>query len=923
MNNKHNYLSIKKMAAGMMALSVIMSSPAYAADPVTTTTGTGASTTSNSTVTPTSTSTITQFSDVSPQHWAIKHITKLAALGIIQGYEKAEFRPENSVSQQEAIVMAIRMMGLENEVLKIKTDTVLPIVVDSYFKPYIAYAFDKGLITIKEETENTATVKTAWGSRPASREWIAKVVIRAIGKETLAQQQAVVSSKFNDAKEFSAWAVGYVNAAVSLKIVNGVDDNNYQPKGNVTRAQMATFLSRADKELTQRSERVVTGYVTSMKDNKLAIQNDKGQTSEYTLNVGTVIYNAKDDSRIPSTTLKETNEVYIIQTLGVASYVELISDAEKMESFEGTLDTLYLNQMTVAINQAGVKVLKELAATVAVTDKEGRGLSIGAIPIGSLVELKRNMLIANSKISQIVVKQVPLSKTAEGTVVSIQKDQNSITFLEQTTGQNETYPISAKSALTLPDGTISDISKLRIGDIVGYEIKANEVVTATVRKQADISTALSGTLTSLSDDKKILTINKPGSTLGAYFIADNAIVTIDGLPNAGFFDLEIGDELKLDLLNEKIVKVTVTSRSINLMTLATIVSYDQDAKLLTVTNDSGKPFAFILTDNTALKIWDAVLPLSNFASQFTKGKKVDLKVSKDKVLTIQLTTQVEGVITQLNTTANEVTLRTTGGQNINFKATSGLAVDIFSKPNALFTDLKVGDTILGNLTPAQDMINQIAIKKTAVYKVLTTNPSSRQISVKDDAGALSVFIVDNNDKISNPNKATHVFEDIQLDEFIKVSYKGSLLENVVLLNTVRGKVTALDTATSTLTVQELITGTVQVIPVGLQFVIKQNGVALAALNALKPNDRVEIIKDAGDKVQITVATSSKRTVASYDNILNQLLLKPNAAGDKSTYNFFAKAYLHKGTTAVAANAFVENEEVSLYVLDDKIIEIEK
>ncbi|WP_240413830.1 S-layer homology domain-containing protein [Paenibacillus periandrae] len=921
MNNKHNYLSIKKMTAGLMALSVIMSSPAYAADPVITPPSTSTTTTSSSN----SSSTITQFSDVSPQHWAIKHITKLAALGIIQGYEKAEFRPDNSVSQQDAIIMALRLMGLENEVLKIKTDTVLGgIVVDNYAKAYIAYALDKGLINFKEETESLGTNKTAWGSRPATREWVAKIVIRSIGKDTLAQQQAANPSTFTDAKDFSSWAVGYVNAAVSLKIVNGMDDNKFQPAGNVTRAQMATFLSRADKELTKRSDKVVIGYVMGMKDNKLTIQNDKGQSSEYTLNVGTVIYNAKDDSRIPSTTLKETNQVYIIQSLGVASYVELINDEEKMESFEGTLDTLFLNQMTVAITQAGTKVLKELAPTVTVTDKEGRGLSLGTIQVGSLIELKRNMLLPNAKISQIIVKQVPLSKSAEGTIVSIQKEQNSITFLEQTSGQNETYPISSKTSITLPDGTtISDFSKLRIGDIVGFEVKTNEVTAVTIRKQADITTSVAGTLTSLSQDKKILTINKPGSSLGAYFIADNALVTIDGLPNAGFFDLEVGDELKLDLLNEKIVKVTVTSRSINMMTLATIVSYDPEAKLLTVTNDSGKPYAFILTDNTGLKVWEAVLPLSNFATTFTKGKKVDLKVSKDKVLTIELTTQVEGTITQLSTTSNEITLRTSGGQNINFKTNSGMGVDMYGKPNALFSDLRVGDTILGKFNGTQDVISSIALKKTAIYKVTVTNSGSRQISVKDENGVLNTFTVENNDKIFNPTKTTHNFEDIQQDEFIKVALNGNILEKVVILNTLRGKVTALDTATGTLTVQELATGTTQVVPVGLQFVIKQNGVALAALNAIKPNDRVEIIKDAGDKVQITVATASKRTVASYDNVLNQLLLKPNAAGDKSTYNFFAKAYLHKGTASVAANAFVENEEVTLYVLDDKIIEIEK
>lgn len=98
---------------------------------------------------------------MSPQHWAIKHITKLAAIGIIQGYERAEYRPENSVSQQDVIVMAIRMMGLEKQALENKAETVLPVQVSDYAKPYVAYAFDRGLILTQEEAGDTSS-KTAW-----------------------------------------------------------------------------------------------------------------------------------------------------------------------------------------------------------------------------------------------------------------------------------------------------------------------------------------------------------------------------------------------------------------------------------------------------------------------------------------------------------------------------------------------------------------------------------------------------------------------------------------------------------------------------------------------------------------------------------------------------------------------------------------
>lgn len=909
----------KKLAAAVLALSLTVSGSAFAEQ-----TGTGASATAGTTV---SAGVVQRFSDVSPQHWAIKHITKLASLGIIQGFERAEYRPETSVSQQDVIVMAIRMMGLEDQALDNKTATVLPILVSDYAKPYVAYAFDKGLILTQEEAADTSS-KTAWGSREATREWVAKLVIRAIGRENLARQQAASPSTFTDAKDMSDWANGYINAAAALQIVQGFEDNDFRPQGKVTRAQMATFLSRADKELSTRSERVTIGYVMEMTDRKISVLNSQGTTNSYTISTDTVIYNAKDDTRIPLSTIKLTNEVYVVHNQGGALYVELTNDEEQMETYEGTLGQIFLDQMMLSVQQGTQSTLYKLASNVTITDASGRGLSLGSIEPGSILELKRNKLLQENEISHILVKQTPLSKTAEGTILNINMDQKQITFLDQTTGLNETYPFPALATVTMPDGTITDLSKLRVGDSVTYNIKSNEAVSVTIRKQADVTQSVEGSLESMSDDKKIMTVKKSGgTTLGAYFIADNALVSIDGLPNASLFDIETGDTLKLDLVNEKVVKVTVTSRSVKQYVFASIIGYDADRKLLTIEADNGEFGVFRLTDSTVIKFGDATLPVSNFQSMFLTNtnnkRKVDLKVSKDKVVQVQLTQYVEGTVSQINSTTNEMTIRTVGGQNLTFKAYSSIKVELLNKPNGTLADLKVGDSIRANVNVGdQSMITDIVMKQTGLYKVLYTTPSSRQVNVKNENGSMLTFTVDSNDKIVNPGKTTHAFEDIQVDEYVKASFNGIKLENVTLLNTLRGKVTGVDATLGTVTVQDF-QGNIQVLPLGSQFTIKLNGTVSAAITSLKPNDRVEFIRDANDKITIHVAAASKRVISSYLYEVNQLILKPTGGNDKTSYSFFAKAYLHKGNQTVAANAFMENEEVTIYVLDDKIIEIEK
>ncbi|TVY11661.1 S-layer homology domain-containing protein [Paenibacillus cremeus] len=909
MNNKKKQ-QIRKLTTAVLAVSIMASSPVYAAD------------LGNTTVTSTTSDNGLSFSDVSAQHWAIKHITKLASLGIIQGFEKKEFRPEISVSQQDVIIMVIRMMGLEQDALKNKAETVLPVLVSDYAKPYIAYAFDKQIIVPSEEVDGTAA-KSSWGAREATREWVAKLVIRAIGKQDLAKQQAANASTFSDAGDFSTWANGYVNAAVQLKIVQGMDGNTFQPKGKVTRAQMATFLSRADKELTTRSDRVAIGYLMGQTGNKISLMNAQGDTKDYTLSADTPIYNAKDDTRIPLSSIKLTNEVYVVQNQGNAVYVELTNDQQKLDTYEGTLNEVYLDQMIVSLQQGGQKRLYEIAANVAVTDKDGRGLSIGSIAPGSTIALQKNSLLKDQKITQIIVKQVPISKSAEGTILGIDKDKNQITLLEKSLGQNEVYTVSTRTAFTMTDGSAADFTKVRVGDTIAYEVKNGELTSVAVRKQADYGQTVQGKLISLSEDKTIMTITKSsGTTLDAYYVADNVQVTIDGLASASLYDIEAGDDLKVDLLNNKVVGVSVTNRSIKQYVFASILSYDQDAKVLTITADNGSVAAYKLADTTTIKFADSVVPLSNFTSMFSKGKKVDLKVSKDKVVSLALTVQIDGTVALLNTATGDITIRTASGQSLPFKISSGMAVDMLNRSGATVADLKVGDTVSVGLAISQDFVTSIMSKKIGVFKTTLVNSGARQLTVKDETGAQLTFLIDSNDKIVNPGKATHAFEDIQVDDYVKANFNGSQLTQLVMLKTVRGKVTSVDATLGTITVQDY-QGGVQVLPVGQQFTVKANGATSSALSTVKVNDRVEVSKDVNDKMIINVAATAKRTIASYDYVLNLLQLKPTAAGDKTTYNFYAKAYLHQGTQAVAASTFVENDEVNVYVLDDKIMEIEK
>jgi hypothetical protein len=901
----------KKLASAIVSSLIITSlagTPVFAADSV------------NST----STSNVKlSFPDVKSDYWGIRHISKLALEGIIEGYEDGAYRAENSVSQQDVLIMATRMMGLQGEVDAMTTTTVFPdfMLVDNYARNYVAVALQKGLISNEEEKVRSQSDKSKekWGSRKATREWVAEIVIRAIGKAALAQSLSTTQTAFNDNSSISSTTLGYVNAAVDLKVVDGFEDGTFQPKGAVTRAQMAAFLSRSQKELATLPSRAVKGYMTSLTSGSIGIMDKDGNTSTYKLSPNTVFYGNKNDTSIDTGKLEETFEISLVQVNGTAYYVEILKDELQLDIQEGKLLKLNMNTLKATLDDFESY---DLATDVTVTDANGRGLSLGDIVAGSTIQLRKSKIVKSDKFTSIIVKQVPVNKTANGAIQTLNKDSMQITLLDTDSGQPESYSFSSSLIITSTDNSLVDLNSLHVGDTVEYTVKNSEVVKIAVKKQVDVGVSVEGTLKDLSDDKTYLTVTKTtGTPLASYLLADNVQVRINGLATASIYDIAPGDQLKLDVLNNKVTLITVTNRSIDNLYFAKIDSYNQTSKLLTVIDNTGKPHAYILNDTVSISYAGTKLPFSSFNSIFTAGKYVDLLVSKDTVTQIQMSSQLDGALTQLNTQTNAVTLKTDSGQSLSFKLTYAPQVELANKSNSTLSDLKVGDNVSLLLSYDQNTVTKIVTSKTALYKTVLSNINSKQITVTDESNTSSVISLDGVPIVKADQSAGSV-NDFAIDDYVKLTFKGLAVIKAEIITPVRGKVTAVNAANSSLTVQDF-TGKSQVINAGSNYGVSLNGGVVWSFSSIKVDDRVQVMRDANDKLLIQVAVASKREVDNYNNVVNQFYLKATSSGDKTAYSLFPRAYYHKGTEVLLPTSFLSGDQVTIYVLDNKIVEIEK
>ncbi|MBU5313130.1 S-layer homology domain-containing protein [Tissierella carlieri] len=83
-----------------------------------------------------------------------------------------------------------------------------------------------------------------------TREEAATIIVKALGKESLAPLYQNIENKFTDMNA-KTWSNGMVNAAVEANIVSGYPDNTFRPKENITYQEIVVMLVQVKGGLTE------------------------------------------------------------------------------------------------------------------------------------------------------------------------------------------------------------------------------------------------------------------------------------------------------------------------------------------------------------------------------------------------------------------------------------------------------------------------------------------------------------------------------------------------------------------------------------------------------------------------------------------------------------------------------------------------
>lgn len=173
------------------------------------------------------------FADVSRKDWYYSAVTNAVKQGWFNGVTQTTFEPGSSMTRAMLVTVLYRMEGEP----AVKGTTNFTDLKGSWYKTAVAWAAQNGIVNGIDATHFAPDA-------PVTREQIAAILYRYTQYKGIAPDASGNYKNFADAAEVSAYARSALNWAIGEELVKGKPENRLDPKGNATRAEVATILTR-------------------------------------------------------------------------------------------------------------------------------------------------------------------------------------------------------------------------------------------------------------------------------------------------------------------------------------------------------------------------------------------------------------------------------------------------------------------------------------------------------------------------------------------------------------------------------------------------------------------------------------------------------------------------------------------------------
>ena len=171
------------------------------------------------------------FKDVD-NHWAKDIIKYVVEKGYFNGVDKYNFAPNQKATRGEFITVLGRLAKVD--VSKYQSAKAKDLNKGAFYEPYANWAFEVGIVNGYEDG-------TFRGEDNISREEMAVLLYNTLKymKVDLGESS---NELFKDQDKISNWAIESVNILKAGEFIKGKEDNKFDPKANLTRAEIAQII---------------------------------------------------------------------------------------------------------------------------------------------------------------------------------------------------------------------------------------------------------------------------------------------------------------------------------------------------------------------------------------------------------------------------------------------------------------------------------------------------------------------------------------------------------------------------------------------------------------------------------------------------------------------------------------------------------
>lgn len=503
----------------------------------------------------------TTFPDIQT-HWAKSYIEAMTAAGMFKGYEDGNFKPENQLTTAEALALCARAIGLDSSTtMDIATDyydTVKTTLNNeqTWFYQEFSICLATGILT-------TADLKSLYQSGdltdPIEKEDLAVYLVRAMQLGPMADRLTSYPLTFDDASSISADAKPSVYLLHVYGIVEGDEFNDFSPKLNVTRAVMATMLTRAIAYMqahgTSPDLPEYTDY--AFRQGVIASATETNGVIQLTLNsdltgaaIGTITLPAnvkiyENNMETTSSALKNGRHARVcLDSTGTAFAVRVSAE---LETFTATVNGIDGKNVAVTVDGTGQLLTMDRFTQVQIGSKTTGDYSI--------VESGANYTTAVCKLDDqgrlVAIQFTGGTSTVEGILADYTKASTSSASatiqLIGFDGVTRTYTIPSDATITV-DGLVDTLSASQKDSHVVLRLldEDNSVQSASVDTKSNY---VQGVVKSVDSSDDTITITRLSNDRNAtYDVTSSAVITYKG-ETTRLRDLDKNDFVTI-LLNE-------------------------------------------------------------------------------------------------------------------------------------------------------------------------------------------------------------------------------------------------------------------------------------------------------------------------------------------------------------------------------------